>query len=92
VIDFNEFPTDRYGYSAMMATIDRLSKGTWTIPCKKGVTTREAAELYYFGPFRVFGLPWEVITDRGPQFRADFVDELAKILGINWKLAMPGYL
>jgi len=43
--------------------------------------------MYYDGPFHVFGLPEEVISDRGPQFRADFTDELSRILGVKWKLS-----
>lgn len=35
--------------------------------------------------------PPEVISDRGPQFRAEFTNELARILGIKWKLATAGH-
>jgi len=47
--------------------------------------------MYYEGPYRIYGLPQEVISDRGPQFRADFTDELSRILGIEWKLATAGH-
>lgn len=91
VMDFNEFPKDKYGFDNALVIIDRLTKASWTIPCTKEATARTAAKLYYEGPYRVHGLPQEVISDRGPQFRADFTDELSKILGITWKLATPGH-
>ena len=91
VMDFNEFPKDKYGFDNALVIIDRLTKAPWTIPCTKGATARDAAKLYYEGPYRVHGLPLEVISDQGPQFRADFTDELSKILGIVWKLATPGH-
>lgn len=39
------------------------------------------AFLYYQGPFRVFGPPKEVISDNGPQFISDFIQELSSIWG-----------
>lgn len=91
VMDFNELPKDKYGFDNALVMIDRLTKASWTIPCTKGATARDAAKMYYEGPYRVYGLPMEVISDQGPQFRADFTNELSKILGINWKLATPGH-
>jgi transposase InsO family protein len=91
VVDFNELPPDRYGYDNALVMIDRLTKASWTVPCKKSATARDAARMYYEGPYRVYGLPREVISDRGPQFRADFTDELSRILGIEWKLATAGH-
>ena len=91
VVDFNELPPDRYGFDNALVMIDRLTKASWTVPCKKSATARDAARMYYEGPYRVSGLPKEVISDRGPQFRADFTDELSQILGIEWKLAIAGH-
>lgn len=91
VMDFNELPLDRYGFDNALVMIDRLTKAPWTIPCKRSATARDAAKMYYEGPYRIFGLPKEVISDRGPQFKADFTDELSKILGIEWKLSSAGH-
>lgn len=89
--DFKACPRDKYGYDNALVCVDRLSKGTWTMPCQRSATAKEAAKLYYEGPFRVYGLPGEVVTDRGPQFVSDFTDELSRILGIRWKLSTSGH-
>jgi len=91
VLDFNELPLDRYGFDNALVMIDRLSKASWVVPCKRTATARDAARMYYEGPYRIYGLPQEVISDRGPQFRADFTDELSRILGVKWKLSTAGH-
>jgi transposase InsO family protein len=91
VVDFNELPPDKYGFDNALVMIDRLTKASWTVPCRKSATARDAARMYYEGPYRVYGLPQEIISDQGPQFKADFTDELSRILGIEWKLATPGH-
>jgi transposase InsO family protein len=90
-MDFNELPPDRYGFDNALVMIDRLTKASWTVPCTKGATARDAARMYYEGPYRVYRLPKEVISDRGLQFRAEFTDELSRILGIEWRLATAGH-
>jgi len=90
-MDFNVLPKDKYGFDNALVMICRLSKTSWTIPCQKGETARDAAKMYYEGPYRIFGLPQEVITDRGSVFLADFTDELSKILGVKWRPSSAGY-
>jgi predicted aspartyl protease len=91
VMDFKSMPKDRKGYNNLMVIIDRLCKACWTIPCKDDITAPIAAMLYYKGPYRVFGLPRSMVTDRGPQFVSQFQQEMSTILGINWKLATSGH-
>jgi len=43
---------------------------------KKAITALGAAELFKDHAFKRFGLPKEVISDRGPQFVAEFIKEL----------------
>jgi hypothetical protein len=57
VMDFNELPPDRYGYDNALVMMDPLSKAPWTIPCKRSATARDAARMYYEGPYRRHGLP-----------------------------------
>jgi hypothetical protein len=56
VMDFNELPPDRYGFDNALVMMDRLAKAPWTIPCKRSATARDAARMYYEGPYRVHGL------------------------------------
>ncbi|KAJ8127922.1 hypothetical protein O1611_g5714 [Lasiodiplodia mahajangana] len=91
VMDFKEMATDGGKGKFVFVVVDRLSKLPWSTPCDKTVTAQEAARLYYEGPFRIFGLPQKIDSDRGPQFISSFTDELAKILGIEWKLSSSGH-
>ena len=91
VIDFKSMPKDRHGYNMIMVIMDRFTKASWSIPCKDKVTARYAAVLYYRGPCRVFGFPDEVISNRGPQFVSQMMQEAASLLNVKWKLATSGH-
>lgn len=91
VMDFKKLPKDKTGHNNALVIIDRLSKTSWTIPCLDTATARDAARMYYEGPFRQNGLPQSIVSDRGPQFISSFTDELSKILGIQWSLASAGH-
>ena len=91
VVDFNKMPLDQYGFDNCLVIIDRLSKMSWSVPCKSTATAKDAARMYYEGPYRVFGLPESVVSDRGGQFISDVMDELSMILGVKWKKSSPGH-
>lgn len=81
-VDFKSMPEDRYGFDNAFVVIDRLSKYMWTTPCKKTATAKDAARMFYDGPWRIFSHPETIVSDRGPQFVADFMNELAMIIGV----------
>jgi hypothetical protein len=89
--DFKSMPKDKHGYDNILVMVDRLSKITWSVPCHRDVTARQTAWLYYKGPYRILGLPESWTSDRGPQFTAEFTDELSRILGVKLKLASAGH-
>ena len=91
VMDFKSFPKDDDGNNMTLGIMDRLSKITWTTACKDTVTAKDAAEMYYRGPFRVFGWPESFTSDRGPQFISDFTDELSKIDGTKLNFSSAGH-
>jgi hypothetical protein len=92
VVDFKDMPKDRSGYDNVLVVVDSLSKYCHSIPCLKTITAKETAMLYYEkGPYRTFGLPETITSDRGPQFIADFTNEVSKILGFRWKLSSSGH-
>lgn len=91
IIDFKSMPQSKRGNNNTFNIIDKLSKETWSTACTTSVTSRDVAEMFYKGPFRVHGLPLTIGSDRGPQFVADFTNEMSKILGINWKLSSSGH-
>lgn len=51
-IDFNKLPLDRSGANNALVIIDRLSKKSYTIPCADTATAKDAARLFYEGPYR----------------------------------------
>lgn len=91
VMDFKSQPPCKHGDDNALVMVDKLSKESHTIPCKKTATARDAALMYFYGPFREHGLPAIIGTDRGPQFIADFTDEMSRILGIEWRLSSSGH-
>lgn len=91
VIDFKKMPESKRGHNNLLVIVDRLSKTSWSIPTRDTATAAVAACLYYQGPYRLFGLPRSVVSDRGPQFISEFRQELCQILGVNWKLSTSGH-
>ena len=57
------------------------------LPCRKEIDALGTAELYHNGPYRRFGLPDVIISDRGPQFASKLMQELTKKLGVKSKLS-----
>jgi transposase InsO family protein len=86
-IDFHELPRDRNGYDTVMIMVDRFGKRCISIPCKKTTDAKEAAKLYIQYPYRIYGPPDTIVSDRGPQFISAFWDEFTRILGIKLKLS-----
>ena len=86
-MDFHELPKDRGGYDAVMILVDRFGKRPISIPCCKTITAKEAARLYIQYPYRIYGPPDTIVSDRRPQFISAFWDEFTCILGIKLKLS-----
>ncbi|MCO5597389.1 hypothetical protein L7F22_051465 [Adiantum nelumboides] len=55
------------------------------------VTAKEVAKFVYESICCKFGVPLEIIFDRGPGFRGDLVGELMKKLGIEKRHSTPYY-
>jgi len=85
--DFKSFPKDKRGYDNVMVIVDRLSKATFSLPCHKEITAKQAATLYYQHVWRVHGPPRSMVSDRGPQFISAFTNELCRLTGIKQKLS-----
>ena len=85
-VDFiTGLPESRIGkssFNAIMVVVDRLSKMAHYIPCRDTCTAEEFAQLFLNHVFRLHRLPDSIISDRGPQFIAQFTRALFKILKI----------
>ena len=65
----------------------RWAKAVATI----GVTSKEVAKFVYENICCCFGVPLEILSDRGPGFRGDLVGELMENLGIVRRHSTPYY-
>jgi transposase InsO family protein len=64
------------------------TKGAILIPTAKTLTQEGANQLLLDNLYKRFGLPDEMLSDRGPQFAAKAFRELLKLLGIKSNLKM----
>lgn len=67
-VDFvMDLPVSR-GYTVILVAVDHFSKGVRFIPFKSAPTALEVAEALFQVMFLHYGIPEEIISDRGAQF------------------------
>lgn len=69
------------GNTVILVIVDRFSKACRFVPLPKLPSALETAEAVCEHVFRVFGLPLDVVSDRGPQFTAQFGRAFCKLIG-----------
>jgi len=77
-----ELPESR-GHDAAMVVVDSVNKTAHFVPTFITVSAAGAARLFVQHVWKHHGLPRRVISDRGPQFVAEFTRELYRLLGIK---------
>ena len=82
-VDFIMELPEAHGYDAVMVAVDTLGKRAHFVPTHTTVTASGAARIYLHHIWKLHGLPEGVISDRGPQFVAEFMHELYRLLGIR---------
>ncbi|KAK3518631.1 hypothetical protein QTP70_006073 [Hemibagrus guttatus] len=70
-----------------MVVVDRFSKGCKLIPLKGLPKAMQTAEAMFHHMFRNFGLPEDIVSDRGPQFTSRVWGSLCAQLGIGVSLS-----
>ena len=78
------------GNTTILTIIDRFSKACRFLPLPKLPSASETAKLICDHVFRVFGLPQDVVSDRGPQFASCFWRAFCKLIGATASLS-SGY-
>ena len=71
------------GFDSLFIVVDCLSKATVIVPCNKTFTDEETAKLYMNHIWRRTGLPQQVISDQGPQFASQVMQEVWSKLGVK---------
>ena len=59
-------------YDSILVIVDRLMKFSYFIPYRELITAEEFAYLFYFYVAKIYGIPLEIIIDRGPPFALKF--------------------
>ena len=76
------------GFDSLLVVVDQgLTKGEILCPTKKTITAEGIAMIIFRKLYSRFGLFDKVISDRGPQFAANFQKELGRILGYELALS-----
>ncbi|KAL0188269.1 hypothetical protein M9458_015368, partial [Cirrhinus mrigala] len=78
------------GNTCTLVMVDRFSKMCKFFPLKGLPTAMETAEILFQHLFRHFGLPEEIVSDRGPQFISHVWKAFFKLLGVSVNLS-SGY-
>ncbi|KAL0146797.1 hypothetical protein M9458_057736 [Cirrhinus mrigala] len=76
--------------TCILVIIDRFSKFCRLIPLKRLPTALETAECLFNHVFRYYGLPEDIVSDRGPQFISRVWKAFFKLLGVTVSLS-SGY-
>jgi len=75
------------GKNAILVVCDRLSKMTHFVTTMEGTSAEGLARLFQDNVWKLHGLPESIVSDRGPQFAAELMKELNKMLRIETRLA-----
>lgn len=86
-MDFIEQLPNSGGFDAILVVVDRFSKMAIFLPCTTTTTSEDLALLFIQHIFSKFGVPQDVISDRGSKFTSAFWTSIAKSLGLKSKLS-----
>jgi len=66
-----------------MVVVDSVTKSAHFVSTVTTISAAGAAHLFHNHVWKHHGLPRKVVSDRGPQFVAEFTWELYRLLGIR---------
>jgi transposase InsO family protein len=82
-VDFIVELPESAGHDAVMVVVDSVTKRAHFVSTLTTITAAGTARLFVQHVWRHHGLPRKVVSDRGPQFVAEFTRELYRVLGIK---------
>ena len=75
------------GKDVILVVCDRLSKMTHFVATTEGTSAEGLARLFWDNVWKLHRFPESVVSDRGPQFAAELIKELNRMLGIETRLS-----
>jgi hypothetical protein len=84
-----DFPHTQKGNDSIWVIVDRLTKVAHFLPVKANYSVSRLAELYVDNILKLHGAPRSIVSDRGPQFTAQFWKSLHASMGteLNYNIA-----
>jgi len=80
------------GKDVILVVCNRLSKMTHFVATTEGTSAEGLAKLFRDNVWKLHGLPESMMSDRGPQFAAELMKELNRMLGIETRLSTAFHL
>jgi RNase H-like domain found in reverse transcriptase/Integrase zinc binding domain len=74
-------------YDAILVIVEMMTKFTIYLPCSKTIDAPELADMFYERVIPQFGMPENLVSDRGSLFTSDFWSSLYFCLTIKWRLS-----
>ena len=71
-----------------MVVVDRFTKYVIAIPTTGEISSMGTAKLFRDHVWKQFGIPQKVISDRGPQFAAQFMKDLHQLVRTKTNISM----
>ena len=82
-VDFIVELPESNGKDAIMVVVDSVTKWSHFVSTVTTLSAARTAQLYLHHIWKHHGLPKKVVSDRGPQFVAEFMKELYRLLRIK---------
>jgi hypothetical protein len=73
-------PSTKHGNDCVFVVVDRFSKMSIMMACKKNITTEATAKLFFERVWVHFGIPQSIISDRDNRFLSTFWSSLWSML------------
>jgi hypothetical protein len=89
-LDFITDLPDSNGSNCILVFVDRLTKTGHFVPCHGPPDAVTTADIFLSTIVRLYGIPDQIISDRGPQFISKFWTRLFELLGADVSLT-SGY-
>lgn len=74
---------DSVGFDAILVVVDRLTKLVTLIPSYSTANAESTARAFFNNVVCRFGMPKDIVTDRGTVFLSNFQQELQRALGVK---------